>query len=67
MSGTAVTTGSRRRGNPTGRVAATEGGRGGSDTGTRNSGGAKGCCGPRPGSEQDPFSAAGHRGATVSV
>lgn len=54
------------RRDPDGRAAAAEGRRGGSGRGTGGCGGTEGCHGPGSGSEQDPLSAAGHRGATVS-
>ena len=66
MSGAAVTPAGGGRGNPAGRASAAKGGGGGPRPGTGGCGGAEGCCGPGPGPEQDPLSAAGHRGATVS-
>lgn len=66
MSGAAVTPTGGGRGDSAGRTAAAEGGGGGSGPGPGDGGGAEGCCGPGPDPEQDPLSAAGHRGATVS-
>lgn len=66
VSGAAVTPAGGGRGDPVGRAAAAEGGGGGSGPGAGGCGGTEGCCGPGPDPEQGPFSAAGHRGATVS-
>lgn len=67
MSGAAVSPTGGGRGDTAGRTAAVEGGGGGSCPGVGDSGGAEGCGGPGPNPEQDPLSAAGHRGATVSA
>lgn len=66
VSGAAVTPAGGGRGDPASGAAAAEGGGGGPGPGAGGCGGAEGSCGPGPGREQDPFSAAGHGGATVS-
>lgn len=66
VSGAAVQSSGGGRGDPAGRAAAAERGGGGSGEGAGSCGGAEGCCGPGPDPVQNPLSAAGHRGATVS-
>ena len=67
LSGATVPPAGGGRGDPAEGAAAAPGGGGVSGSGAGDGGGAAGCGGCRPGSGPEPLSAAGHRGATVSV